>query len=279
MRRIPGWALAACLSTLASAGEPVTVADLTAAQIVEKNVVARGGLEAWRKIQTMVWVGHIETANAAGSRLPFVLEQKRPDKTRFEIMAGISQKSLRVYDGTHGWKLRTSSSGKPELQPYTADELNFARDAPVIDGPLIDDVAKGVAVTLGVVGEVEGRKAYRLNVRLPSGVSHHVWIDAETFLDVKMERETRNASGQPVTVSVYYRNYRTFEGLQIPATIETGAATSNAMDKLVIDKIALNPPLEDRMFAKPGVPGARRNAVTVDTRAAAAVPQTVRPAP
>lgn len=277
MKRIPAWALVACISTLACAGEPAAVADLTATQIVEKNVAARGGLEAWRKIQTMVWVGHVDNANAVGSRLPFVLEQKRPNKTRFEVMAGSALKSLRVYDGTNGWKLHPSGSGKPELQPYTVDELNFARDAPVIDGPLIDDVAKGNAVTLGGVGEVEGRKAYRLNVRLPSGASHRVWIDAETFLDVKTERETRNARGQPVTVSVYYRNYQTFQGLQIPVTIETGAATAN--DKLVIDKVALNPPLEDRMFAKPMIPGARRNAVTVDTRAAAAVPQMVRPAP
>lgn len=278
MRTFPAWALVACISTLACAGAPAAVADLTAAQIVEKNVAARGGLEAWRKIQTMVWVGYVESANAVGSRLPFVLEQKRPNKTRFEVMPGTAQKSMRVYDGSHGWKQRPGSTGKPELQPYTVEELNFARDTPVIDGLLIDDVAKGVAVTLGGVGEVEGRKAYRLNVRLPSGVSHRVWIDAETFLDVKMERETRNASGQPGTVSVYYRNYQTFQGLQIPVTIETGAATGNAMDKLVIDKIALNPPLEDRMFAKPGMPGARRNAVMVDTRAAA-VPQTVRPAP
>jgi hypothetical protein len=280
MRRIAGWALAACLSisTLANAGEPVAAPGLTAAQIVEKNAAARGGLEAWRKIQTMVWVGHVESANAAGSRLPFVLEQKRPNKTRFEITAD-KQKSVRIFDGANGWKLRPGSSGKPELQPYTAEELKFAQDAQVIDGPLMDYAAKGVAVTLGGVDEVEGRKAYRLNVRLPSGVTHRVWIDAQSFLDLKLDRVSRNPLGQTGTVSVYYRNYQTIEGLQIPLTIETGAATAKATDKLVIDKIALNPPLEDQMFAKPRVPGARRNAVTVDTRVPQAVPRTVRPAP
>jgi outer membrane lipoprotein-sorting protein len=271
MRRIPGWALAACLSTLACAGVPVAAADLTAAQIVERNANARGGLEAWRKIETMVWVGHIESAkNATGSRVPFVLEQKRPGKTRFEVMGDASEKSLRVYDGTQGWKLHPGGSGMPELQPYTADELKFARDAPVIDGPLIDYVARGAAVTQGGVGEVDGRKAYRMDVRLPSGANYHVWVDAENFLEVKLERESRNPQGQPVMVSVYYRNYQAFEGLQIPITIETGVAAANATDKLVIDKIALNPPLDDRMFAKPSVPGTRRKGITVDTRAAAA---------
>ena len=278
MSRIPAWAFAALLPTLASAAVPVAVAELTAAQIVEKNVAARGGLEAWRKVQTMVWVGHVESANAAGARLPFVLEQKRPGRTRFELQADPAQKSMRIYDGTHGWKVRPTSSGRPELVPYTADELKFARDAPVIDAPLIDDVAKGFAVALGGVGDVEGRKAYRLDVRSPAGLSHRVWVDAETFFDVKTERETRNALGQSITVSVYYRNYRTFEGLQMPAIIETGTATT-AMDRLVIDKIALNPPLDDHIFAKPSLPGTRRNAATVDTRSAALDQQTVRPAP
>ncbi len=48
-----------------------------------------------------------------------------------------------MYDGTHGWKLRQASSGSPDLQPFTPDELNFARDAQGIDGPLMDYLAKG----------------------------------------------------------------------------------------------------------------------------------------
>src|SRR5215831_15734474 len=158
MRRIAGWAVAACcISTLANAGAP----ELTAAQIVEKNAAARGGLEAWRRIQTMVWVGHVESADAPASRRSFILEQKRPNKTRFEITAD------------------------------TTDELAFANAAQVIDGPLMDYAAKGVVVTLDGVDEVEGRKAYRLNVRLPSGLRQVVWIDAGTFLDIKYDRVSR----------------------------------------------------------------------------------------
>jgi len=275
MRRIAGWAVAACcISTLANAGAP----ELTAAQIVEKNAAARGGLEAWRRIQTMVWVGHVESADAPASRRSFILEQKRPNKTRFEITAD-NQKFVHVYDGTSGWKVRPASNGKPELTPYTTDELAFANAAQVIDGPLMDYAAKGVVVTLDGVDEVEGRKAYRLNVRLPSGLRQVVWIDAGTFLDIKYDRVSRSPAGQSRTVSVFYRNYQTFEGLQIPLTLETGPATAKARDKLVIDKLALNPPLTDEMFGKPRVPGSRRKGVTVDTRTSQAAQPPVRPTP
>ncbi len=236
--------------------EPVNEQGLTATQIVEKNVAARGGLDAWRKVQSMVWTGHIEGANSSELRLPFALDMKRPNKTRFEVKAQ-GQTSVRMYDGAHGWKVRPSGNGRPDVQPYTPDELRFARDGQVIDGPLIDYQAKGVAVALDGVDEVEGRKAYRLSVRLPSGNSHHVWVDAKTFLDIKYDRVFRNKFGQPGAVAVYYRNYQTIEGLQIPLVIESGADTGKATEKLVIDKVSLNLPLEDRMFALSGVPGRR----------------------
>ncbi|HWW03787.1 hypothetical protein [Collimonas sp.] len=281
--RIARWlfsaGISAALSTLALAQEPAagpsSEPGLSAAQIVEKNVAARGGADAWRKIETMVWVGHVQSANVAVPTLPFVLELKRPNKTRFEISA-MGQVAVRVYDGASGWKLRPSHNGKPDLQPYSPDELKFAHEEQVIDGPLIDYRAKGIAVGLDGLDEVEGHKAYRLNVRLPSGVSHHVWVDAETFLDIKYDRETRNAIGQSATVSVFYSNYKSVEGLQIPATIETGVGMTGLKNKLVIEKIALNPPLEDGRFSKPGTQG-RNNAVSIGPDVAQTVRETGRP--
>lgn len=266
MRRFALWGLAGCFSMLVMAGESGAAAELSAARIVEKNVAARGGLQAWRKIQSMVWVGHVERGQAApsatSSNLPFVLEMKRPNKTRFEIKAQ-NQSAVRIFDDSHGWKQRSGSGSKPELLPYTAEELRFAADAQGIDGPLIDYQAKGIAVALDGVDEVEGHKAYRLTVKLPSGSSHRLWIDAQTFLDVKYDRETRDALGRPGTISVYYRNYKTIEGLQIPLMIESRADAAKATDKMVIDRVVVNPPLPDMTFAKPNMPG-RSSIVSVD---------------
>ncbi len=253
MRWLAVWGFLACISSLAAAAEPAAEQGLSADQIVEKNIAARGGLDAWRKIQTMVWVGHIEGATPVLD-MPFALLQKRPNKTHFEIQAQ-NRISLRVYDGAHGWKLRPTGSGKPELQPFTAEELSFAHDGQGIDGPLMDYQTKGVVVALDGIDEVEGHKAYRLNVKLPSGASHHVWIDAKTFLDVKYDRESRNSFGMSGRLSVFYRNYKTIDGVQIPLMIESGGDNGKGTEKMVIDKVLLNPPLQDRLFAKPNIPG------------------------
>jgi hypothetical protein len=209
--------------------------------------------------------------------VPFLLEQKRPDRTRFEVTVD-GQKAVRVFDGTDGWKMRAGATGRPDVQPYTADELRFARGAPVIEGPLMDHAARGATIALAGVQDVEGRKAYALDLRLASGSSYRVWIDAETFLELRYDREFVNAQGRPTVTSVYFADYRAVEGVQLPFTIETGTPDGKTRDKLVIERVALNPRLAERTFAKPGSAAARRRGVTVDTRSAAR-DNLARPAP
>jgi hypothetical protein len=231
---------------------------LTAAQIVAKNVAARGGLAGWRKVQTMVWVGHMESVNAPVPSMPFILQQQRPNKTHFELNT-MNQRTLRVFDGTAGWKMRPDRSGKPEVQSFTAQEIKFAHDAQVIDGPLIDYEAKGNAVALHGMEKIEGRDAYRLDVHLASGDRENIWIDANTFLDVRLDRMSFNSAGMPGMVTVVYRKYQTVDGLQIPSIVEIGAGSGRTPDVMAIEKISLNPSLDERAFERPGAPH-RRNA-------------------
>jgi hypothetical protein len=249
MRRLAAWSIAACIVLAACGNASGEETGLSVAQIADKNAEARGGLEAWRKVQTMVLSGHVESATAPAS---FMLALKRPGKTRFEIVAA-KQMSLRVFDGRRGWKLHAAGGGgQPSLQPYSQEELQFAHDEPVIDGPLIDYQARGVTIALAGMDELDGRSCYRLDLHLPSGAHRQLWLDAQTFLDVRYDREARNALGQVVMVSVRYRDYQPIEGLQIARTIEAGAAMGAQLDRLVIDKVVLNPPLADWMFVKPG---------------------------
>jgi hypothetical protein len=250
-----GYAIAA-ESTTGRAAVPA----LTAVEIVEKNVAARGGLDAWRKIDTMVWVGHMESADPTVPRLTFVLEQKRPNKTRFEL-SSLAEKSMRVFDGKAGWSIRPKRGGALDEQPYNPQDLAFAREAQGFDGPLIDYRAKGIAVELAGVEKIEGHKAYKLHVRLPSGDIHSVWIDTKTFLDVKYDRTSYGPTGTPVTVSVVYRNYQNIEGLQVPGSLEIGGdSKSPATARMVIDKMSLNPPLDDKVFGRPDAQRRKRAA-------------------
>jgi hypothetical protein len=236
----------------------------TAAEVIERNVAARGGLDAWRKVDTMVWLGHLEHGGKETQRIPFVMTLKRPNLTRFELKAQFNQ-FTRIFDGAHGWKLRPGADGRPETKAFSPEEANFSRTEFVIDGPLIDYQAKGVIADLDGIDTVDGRKAYRLSLKLPSGGERKVWIDIKTNLDIRLDRPATNPLKPGAPVSVYYRNYEAADGVQVARSIETGVDGGGAVagDKLVIDRVLVNPKLDDGTFALPPTPMRRGGHVRV----------------
>jgi hypothetical protein len=260
VKRILWLAIAGGVACGVAAGEHSAQPALTVEAIVARNVEVRGGLEAWRKIDTMVWTGHIDTDKSPAS-LQFLLELKRPNKTRFEVK-GQNLQSVRAFDGKDGWKLHPAKSGGPEVQPFDAEELKYAKDEG-LDGLLIDATAKGIAIELEGTDQIEGHRAYRLRTTSRSGIVRHAWVDAKTFLDVKYDRAVGNKAGRIDTVSVFYRDFQDVKGVKLPMTIETSSASAKNPDKMVIERVALNPPLEDRMFARPHLPHSKTKTVTV----------------
>ena len=258
MSRVGAAMLAVGLAASASAVGCGPAARLSAADVVAKNVAARGGLEAWRRIETMVWTGRVESAHAPMPSMPFRLEQKRPNRSRLEIST-VGHTSVRVFNGRHGWKLRPAR-GRPAVLPYEPQELKFAQAGHGIDGPLLDYAAKGTSVTLEGVDEIGGRQAYRLSVSLGTGGSERVWVDTETYLELRYDRMAEGQDGSQRRVSVTYGDYRTVDGVKVAFLIATGGEPGTTPDRMLIDSVALNAPLDDSTFDDPAAARSRNRA-------------------
>ena len=269
---------------LLAAGSKTGPAKLTAKQIVQKHVAARGGLKAWHGVQSMVWNGKMDVGFAdsvarsaryvssamkrkgKGPRtppppvegkddaqkqvqVPFVLEMKRPARSRIEIeFAG--KTAVQVYDGTKGWLLRPYLN-RDDWEPFSAEQAKSQQGKWELDGPLIDYAAEGTKVELVSVEPVEGHDAYKLKLTHKSGEVQHVWIDAKSFLDVKVEGTPRRMDGKMRTVWVTQRDFRSVNGLTVPFVLETAVDGYADTHKMVIEKVALNPRLDDVRFVKP----------------------------
>ena len=271
--------------TLAAGAHPSREA-LSAAQIVDKNIAARGGLQAWRAVQTMSLSGKMGAGGnrratlsvpgpnprsveqmvpqrpAEETQLPFLMDLKRGRKIRLELQFR-GKTALQVYDGVNGWKLRPFLN-RMEVENFTSDEVKIASTQSDLDGPLVDYASKGSRVDLDGIEKVNGRDTYKLKVTLKSGHSFHIWIDAETFLEAKMEGQPRRLDGTEHPVEIYYRDYRTVDGLQIPFVMETRVLpvqrtalgirdTPVPPEEIVIEKVTLNPKFDDSLFSKPVV--------------------------
>lgn len=272
---------ALAMALIAGCSKP-TESENAAIPIVEKNIAAKGGLEAWRGTKSLVTTGQMDagkvrspeaikaamessaasggvrrapvaTAKAGDSannvvQLPFVLEQARPLKTRLELTFQ-GQKAVQVYDGKHGWKLRPFL-GRHEAENYTADELKLASNEQELDGPLIDYDRKDNKVELDGSEQVEGRDAFKLKVTLPNKEIRHVWIDKETYLDVKIDG-IRKMDGKPRAMTTYFRDYKDVNGLKIPHLLETRVEGVAAPERILVEKVQINAKLEDQDFEKP----------------------------
>ena len=287
---VTGLVFASSVFVASAVGVPTDSPKLTAAQVVERNVGARGGLQAWRGVQALQETG---TMGAGGNersaapvevpgakrpgkslplpssprlkeeaQLPFVMDLERPRKLRLEIQFA-GKTAVQVYDGANGWKLRPYLN-RLDVEPYTADELKLASTQSELDGPLVDLAAKGNTVELAGMEKVEDHDTYNLKVTLKDGSTTHVWVDAKTFLEAKVEGQPRRLDGKMHPVEVYYRDYRAVNGLQIPFVLEThvlpaetGAAGAREphypAEKIAIEKIVVNPKLDAALFAKPQV--------------------------
>jgi hypothetical protein len=274
--------VALAVSLLEAADVQSARAGLSAAQIVDKNVAARGGLQAWRAVQTLSLQGEMGAGGnqraslalptphgkdiadslprrpAEEAQLPFLMELKRPRKMRLELQFN-GQTAVQVYDGTNGWKFRPFLN-RNDVEPYSKEEQEIASHREDLDGPLVDYAAKGSRVELDGTEKVEGRQTYKLKVIEKTGRTVHVWVDAETFLEAKVEGQPRVLDGAAHPVEVYYRDYRSVDGLKIPFVLETRVLPvgKNALglrdtpvppEKVVIDKVQVNPKFDEKLFS------------------------------
>lgn len=223
--------------------------SLSAQQIVERNIAARGGLAAWRAVQTLTMSGHMDIGGQKSMEVPFRSQMKRPRKLHFELDFQ-GQKAVQTYDGVRGWKLRPYL-GRSDAEPYSPDEQRSAVEMQELDGPLIDYKAKGTQVALEGVEKVEGHDAYKLKLTLKNGSVRHDWIDAKSFLEVKIEGEPRRLDRRQHDVEIYYRDYRSVNGLMIPYVLETAVQGVKGTHKMTIEKVEINSKIGDSAFAKP----------------------------
>jgi len=139
------------------------------------------------------------------------------------------------------------------VEPFTAEEAKNEAGKGDLTGPLIDYAAKGTRVDLEKMDPVEGRDTYKLKLTMKDGRVQHVWIDAQSFLDVKVEGVPRRMDGRMRDVWIYQRDFRSVQGLMIPFVLETAVNGFPDTHKMLIEKVAVNPKLDDALFAKPKV--------------------------
>ena len=193
MKRLSFCLVCGLVSVTASAAVSPDVANaakLTAAQIISKNVAARGGLKAWHAVYSLTLSGRMEAGGKKNQALPFVMKMKRPRLSRLEISFQ-GQKALQIFDGEQGWKLRPFL-GRDELESFTPTEQKGLLEWQELDGPLVDYAEKGITVKLQGTESVEGHKYIQTHADVEERRREECMDRCEKFPGAENRRRSAN---------------------------------------------------------------------------------------
>lgn len=237
---LAGLALAALVAVPASAQ--------TLDEVLASNYKAKGGLDKIKAVQTIKLSGTMTMG--PGMEVPFVMEQKRPMMLRMEItFQGMA--IVQAYDGKNGWQLNPMQ-GRKDPEPLPEDAVKQVEEQADFDGPLIDYKAKGSTVELLGKEKVEGSDAYKIKLTLKNGDLRYFYLDADSFLEVRIEGKTK-IRGTDLESESTIGDYKDEGGLMMAHAMESGQKGSAQKMKVTITKVELNVPLDAARFKMPVV--------------------------
>lgn len=231
-----------------AATAPQTPAETTAESLIDKNIAARGGLDAMNGLQALKMTGEVQMM---GMVLPITVYSQRPRSQRSEVeVAQMGATFVNAFDGETAWAINPMMSSAP--QKMSGDILRITRANSYFDGALIEARQQGYEVEYQGEDEVRGNPAHKLLVKRGEFGDITVYLDAETGLEVKTEAEGINPqSGSVIPQATYYLDYRDLNGVPTAhrLEIETGGQVSQV---LTIGEVEVNPEIDPSIFTFPG---------------------------
>lgn len=218
----------------------------TVDQIISKYVKAKGGYQKLLSVHSQRLTGTISfSTNESG---PFSVTIEQPFKMREEFEMN-GKKIIRVLNDTLGWILNPFT-GKGEAQVLPVKIVEEMRGAADFNGPLIDYKVKGNVIKYLGIDTVEGKAAYKLKVIQKDSIIGYQYIDIRSGLELKWEGEIGSKGNEHLMQSVF-SNYKKVDGIMYAFNITSGVPGGPAQQQIMINKVEVNPKLNDNLFMKP----------------------------
>lgn len=234
--------LAISVSELLSAQEQ----KLTVDEIVARYVAAIGGAEKLRQINSLIIRGEYREG---GHVFSAVMAKMRP---YYKLVGDPAQKDADFAEGYDGsaWEYYKD----PGIVLRTVGKAAAAtRHGLAIDGPLANYRAQGSTISLRGTEMIDGRKVYRLQVRMADGFEEDEFVDAETWLWVASRKVASiHAFGKEMPTETRFSDYRSVTGVLFSfSSKEVEIATGKVLNEMKTSSISVNEKLDPDVFSPP----------------------------
>jgi hypothetical protein len=221
----------------------------TVDELVAKNIEAKGGASALKNLQTLRTTGKLLLPLQGQIELGYLQIWKQPNEVRTEAsIQGMTQ--IQAYDGKEGWKV-FPFFGRKDPERMSADDVKALVEDTEMEGPLTDWKAKGSTVEYLGIEDVDGTPAHKLKVVRKNGDVSFVYLDPDHFLEIRIVTQ-RTLHGAQEEVETDLGDYEKAAGVFVPTAIDVGHKGAQDKQKIVIDKVEANVPVDDTIFHFPG---------------------------
>jgi len=228
----------------------LAAAAQTAEELVAKNLAAKGGVEKIKAIKSLRMAGRY--TEASGFTAQVGSEAKAPHLLRNTLtLQGMS--NIEAYDGATGWRI-SPFEGRKDPELMGEDDLRSMEEAADFYGPLVDAKQKGNTIEYLGMATVDGDGAYKLKVTLKNGDIVYYYLDPETFLEFRSERQ-QFIRGSVREQFVEYGSYKPVAGVYMPFTMSYARRKDMSNASTVnLASIEANVPIDDGVFKMPAAP-------------------------
>jgi hypothetical protein len=210
----------------------------TADEVIQKHVDAIGGLDNWKKVNSIKMMGSM---NMQGTELPVTITTLNGKGYRMEFtMAGMT--NYMILTPKEGW-MNFPSFGQQKAEPVPDATLKEEQDQlDVTMDPLLD--YKGKQNTVAYLGkdQVEGTECYKIKVTHKSGKEETIYIDATSYYAIKTTEKTKANGKEDESVSTMGNYMKLPEGIFFPMSIESDGAP------ITIKTVEVNKPVDEGIF-------------------------------
>jgi len=228
--------------TLAVPAAPAPTVD----KIVADYVAARGGLTKLRALKSLRQTGRVFAGQ--GREALVVREVKPPGRIRVQFtIQGVT--AVFASNGTTGWKVSPFEDDM-QIKDLPNEVTSEAMDQTDLEGPLVDWKAKGHTVEFAGKETVNGLPAYKLKVTLKSGAVRTSYIDVASHFEVRVD-STRQIKGLNLKIETTFSEHEKTGGVLFPRRIEIAVEGRPQHERVVVDKVEVNPVLSDALFERP----------------------------
>jgi predicted Zn-dependent peptidase len=209
--------------------------DMNAEKVIEKYIQALGGPDKLRGVKD---VKQTATVSINGNTIVVETYREKPDKLATRMLMNGKLMQEQVFDGE-----KASATAMGQTQQITGEQLEALKYEARMH-KFLQYEELGVSLELKGMEEVDGQKAYEVELTSPAGNKHTEYYDVDTGLKIKSKQTVNTPQGE-ITQTETFSGYKEVKGVKFPFRIEVSGVRNMTME---VDSIQVNDGIEEEVF-------------------------------